>query len=425
MTARQVLVVDDEIGIRELLRDILQDEGYQVQLAENAAEAREYRQRIRPDVVLLDIWMPDCDGITLLKEWGTGGMLTMPVVMMSGHGTIDTAVEATRIGAFDFLEKPIALQKLLKTVTAALKHSEQLPKSDMSLLSLGKSAVINELRQRLDQVSMSKTPLLLIGEKGSGAELCAKFLHQANTPWMELLELQRLADAPLDLLEQLREGILFIPEVSELDKTQQKGLLVLLAKAEKYGTRVVCSTSKPLPDLVAEGIFDNGLLQTMSVSTLRIPSLADHREDIPDLVRAMAFLLVETTASPYREFETAALNTLRNADWPGNLTQLDSVIRNLMQTSLGEKISLDDVNRVMEQFAPLKAIVIAPLSKKDSGLPIDFDKPLRQARDDFERLYFEHHIQRADKNMSRVAEAVELERTHLYRKLKQLGIKTK
>lgn len=425
MIARQVLVVDDEIGIRELLRDILQDEGYQVQLAENAAEAREYRQHTRPDVVLLDIWMPDCDGITLLKEWGTGGMLTMPVVMMSGHGTIDTAVEATRIGAFDFLEKPIALQKLLKTVTAALKHSEQLPKSDMSLLSLGKSAVINELRQRLEQVSMSKAPLLLIGEKGSGAELCAKFLHQTNTPWIELLESQRLADAPLDILEQLREGVLFIPEVSDLDKTQQKGLLVLLAKAEKYGTRVICGTSQPLPDLVAEGAFDNGLLQTLSVSTLRIPSLADHREDIPDLVRAMAFLLVETTASPYREFETAALNMLRNADWPGNLTQLDSVIRNLMQTSLGEKISLDDVNRVMEQFAPLQTAVVEKASSKESVKPLDLNKPLREVRDDFERLYFEHHIKKADKNMSRVAEAVELERTHLYRKLKQLGIKTK
>ncbi len=425
MTARQVLVVDDEIGIRELLRDILQDEGYQVTLAENAAEAREYLQHTRPDVVLLDIWMPDCDGITLLKEWGTGGMLTMPVVMMSGHGTIDTAVEATRIGAFDFLEKPIALQKLLKTVTTALKHSEQLSKSDMSLLSLGKSAVINELRQRLEQVSMSKAPLLLIGEKGSGAEFCAKFLNQANTPWMELLESQRLADAPLDLLEQLREGILFIPEVSDLDKTQQKGLLVLLAKAEKYGTRVVCGTSQPLPDLVAEGTFDNGLLQTLSVSTLRIPSLADHREDIPDLVRAMAFFLVETTTSPYREFETAALNMLRNADWPGNLSQLDSVIRNLMQTSLGEKISLDDVNRVMGQFTPLQTAVIQQSTLVENLLPIDLDQPLREARDQFERLYFEHHIQKANKNMSRVAEAVELERTHLYRKLKQLGIKTK
>ena len=424
MTARQVLVVDDEIGIRELLRDILEDEGYQVRLAENAAEAREFRQHARPDVVLLDIWMPDCDGITLLKEWGTGGLLTMPVVMMSGHGTIDTAVEATRIGAFDFLEKPIALQKLLKTVNAALKHSEQLPKSDMTLLNLGKSAVVSELRQRLEQLSMSKAPLLLIGEKGSGAELCAKFLHQAGTPWIELTELQRLAETPLELLEQLREGILFVPEVADLDKTQQKGLMVLLSKTEKYGTRVICSTSRPLPEMVSEGTFDNGLLLILSVSTLRIPSLADHREDIPELVRAMAFLLAETIAAPYREFETAALNALRNADWPGNLTQLDSVIHNLMRTSLGEKITSEDVNRVIEQFSPLQNVVEQE-SSKTNGLPIDLNRPLREVRDEFERLYFEYHIKKTDKNMSRVAEAAELERTHLYRKLKQLGIKIK
>ncbi len=424
MTARQVLVVDDEIGIRELLRDILEDEGYQVRLAENAAEAREFRQHARPDVVLLDIWMPDCDGITLLKEWGTGGLLTMPVVMMSGHGTIDTAVEATRIGAFDFLEKPIALQKLLKTVNAALKHSEQLPKSDMTLLNLGKSAVVSELRQRLEQLSMSKAPLLLIGEKGSGAELCAKFLHQAGTPWIELTELQRLAETPLELLEQLREGILFVPEVADLDKTQQKGLMVLLSKTEKYGTRVICSTSRPLPEMVSEGTFDNGLLLILSVSTLRIPSLADHREDIPELARAMAFLLAETIAAPYREFETAALNALRNADWPGNLTQLDSVIHNLMRTSLGEKITSEDVNRVIEQFSPLQNVVEQE-SSKTNGLPIDLNRPLREVRDEFERLYFEYHIQKTDKNMSRVAEAAELERTHLYRKLKQLGIKIK
>ena len=424
MTARQVLVVDDEIGIRELLRDILEDEGYQVRLAENAAEAREFRQHARPDVVLLDIWMPDCDGITLLKEWGTGGLLTMPVVMMSGHGTIDTAVEATRIGAFDFLEKPIALQKLLKTVNAALKHSELLPKSDMTLLNLGKSAVVSELRQRLEQLSMSKAPLLLIGEKGSGAELCAKFLHQAGTPWIELTELQRLAETPLELLEQLREGILFVPEVADLDKTQQKGLMVLLSKTEKYGTRVICSTSRPLPEMVSEGTFDNGLLLILSVSTLRIPSLADHREDIPELARAMAFLLAETIAAPYREFETAALNALRNADWPGNLTQLDSVIHNLMRTSLGEKITSEDVNRVIEQFSPLQNVVEQE-SSKTNGLPIDLNRPLREVRDEFERLYFEYHIKKTDKNMSRVAEAAELERTHLYRKLKHLGIKIK
>jgi DNA-binding NtrC family response regulator len=294
----------------------------------------------------------------------------------------------------------------------------------MNLFKLGKSAVITELRQRLEQVSLVNTPLLLIGEEGSGAELCAKFLHKPDTPWLELTDTQRLVDAPLDILEQLREGILFISELASLSKTEQKGLMVLLAKADKYGTRVVASTSQPLPDLVTEGQFDNALLQALSASTLKIPSLSDHREDIPDLARAIAFLLLEASDIPYREFETAALNTLRNAHWPGNLKQLDSVIRNLMQTSLGDRITVDDVQRVMDQFLPLQMSEIAS-TKKSKEVGINLDQPLREARDAFERLYFEHHIQKADKNMSRVAEAVELERTHLYRKLKQLGIKIK
>ena len=422
MTARQILVVDDEIGIRELLHDILQDEGYQVRLAENASQARDFRRQERPDLVLLDIWMPDCDGISLLKEWGNGGLLTMPVVMMSGHGTIDTAVEATRIGAFDFLEKPIALQKLLKTVNAALKHGEQLPRSDMTLVNLGKSAVISELRQRLDQVATLKTPLLLIGEKGSGAELCARFLHQPGTPWLELAEYAQLASAPMELLEQVREGLLFIPEVAELNKTEQKGLQLLLGKTEKYDVRVVCATSCALPQRVGEGQFDAALLQALSVTTLRVPALGDHREDIPDLARAMVTLLVETGEADYREFDISALNALRNTDWPGNLAQLDSVIRNLTQTSLAEKITLEDVNRVLEQFKPMEQ---APPSNGAVAAPVNFDQPLREARDDFERLYFQHHIAKVGGNMSRVAENVQLERTHLYRKLKQLGIKIK
>lgn len=421
MTARQILVVDDEIGIRELLSDILQDEGYQVRLAENASQAREWRRQERPDLVLLDIWMPDCDGISLLKEWGNAGLLTMPVVMMSGHGTIDTAVEATRIGAFDFLEKPIALQKLLKTVNAALKHGEQLPRSDMTLVNLGKSTVISELRQRLDQVAMLKTPLLLIGESGSGVELCARFLHKASTPWLELTEFSQLAAAPMEILEQTRDGLLFIPEVAALNRTEQKGLLLLLGKAEKYDVRVVCATAHALPQRVVENQFDTVLLQALSVTTLRVPALRDHREDIPDLAQAMVTLLVETGEAPYHEFDISALNALRNADWPGNLAQLDSVIRNLTQTSLDEKITLEDVNRVLEQFTPLERG--EPESTADSA--INLEQPLREARDDFERLYFEHHIAKAGGNMSRVAENVQLERTHLYRKLKQLGIKIK
>ncbi len=421
MTARQVLVVDDEIGIRELLRDILQDEGYHVRLAENAAEAREFRLQVRPDLVLLDIWMPDCDGISLLKEWGNSSLLTMPVVMMSGHGTIDTAVEATRIGAFDFLEKPIALQKLLKTVSAALKHGEELPKSDMSLINLGKSAVISELRQRLEQVASIKAPLLLIGEKGSGTELCARFLHRSGTSWLEFTENNQLAEAPLDILEQVRDGTLFIPEVAELNKTEQKGLLVLLGKAEKYDVRVICATSFALPQLAQENQFDSVLLQTLSVATLRVPALKDHSEDIPDLARAMVTLLVETGEATYREFDIAALNALRNASWPGNLAQLDNAIRNLMQTCLGEKITLDDVNRVLGQFEPMQQNHV----NEAAAFPINLDMPLREARDEFERLYFNHHMIKAGGNMSKVAEIVQLERTHLYRKLKQLGMKAK
>jgi len=424
MTARQVLVVDDEIGIRELLHDILQDEGYQVRLAENAAEAREWRQQVRPDLVLLDIWMPDCDGISLLKEWGNGGLLTMPVVMMSGHGTIDTAVEATRMGAFDFLEKPIALQKLLKTVTAALKYGEQMPKSGMSLLSLGKGAVITELKQRLEQIAITNAPLLLIGEKGSGAELCAKFLHEQNTPWVTLTENSRLAEAPIELLEQHMDGLLFIPEIVGLSKTEQRGLFLLISKAEKYGVRVVCATSQPVSRLVEEQ-FDSQLLQILAATTLSIPSLNEHREDIPDLVRSMALVMVETSEVPYREFDIAALNALRNASWPGNLTQLDNVVRNLMQTSLGDKITLSDVSRVLKQLEFMDIPSDTTDGTLTGGLMINLDLPLREARDAFEKIYFEHHIAKAGKNMSRVADNVELERTHLYRKLKQLGIKTK
>ena len=437
MAAKHILVVDDEIGIRELLRDILQDEGYRVQLAENAAAARAARLQERPDLVLLDIWMPDCDGITLLKEWVNSSMLTMPVVMMSGHGTIDTAVEATRIGAFDFLEKPIALQKLLKTVSTALKHGEQRPKSAMNLASLGKSPIITALKERLDKIAanVSPAPVLLIGPKGSGAELCARYLQEADSPWLALSDYARLANEPMDVLEGLRGGVLFIAELTELNKAEQKGLLLLIAKSDKYRVRVVCATSENLPRLQAEGLFDYNLYQTLTASSLSMPALNDHKEDIPDLVVAITHLQLELAGMDYREFDVAALNALRNGDWPGDLAQLDAVIRNLLQTSLGEKIGLEDVKRVLHQFDDRQVmgsteltVAVQIQSEQSVSLSLDsslFDQPLREARDDFERRYFEHHIKLVAHNMSKLAEIAGLERTHLYRKLKQLGIKIK
>ncbi|CAN4266497.1 MAG: hypothetical protein RLZZ572_21 [Pseudomonadota bacterium] len=437
MAAKHILVVDDEIGIRELLRDILQDEGYRVQLAENAAAARAARLQERPDLVLLDIWMPDCDGITLLKEWVNSSLLTMPVVMMSGHGTIDTAVEATRIGAFDFLEKPIALQKLLKTVSTALKHGEQRPKSAMNLASLGKSPIITALKERLDKIAanVSPAPVLLIGPKGSGAELCARYLQEADSPWLALSDYARLANEPMDVLEGLRGGVLFIAELTELNKAEQKGLLLLIAKSDKYRVRVVCATSENLPRLQAEGLFDYNLYQTLTASSLSMPALNDHKEDIPDLVVAITHLQLELAGMDYREFDVAALNALRNSDWPGDLAQLDAVIRNLLQTSLGEKIGLEDVKRVLHQFDDRQVmgsteltVAVQIQSEQSVSLSLDsslFDQPLREARDDFERRYFEHHIKLVAHNMSKLAEIAGLERTHLYRKLKQLGIKIK
>jgi two-component system, NtrC family, nitrogen regulation response regulator NtrX len=421
MASRHILVVDDEIGIRELLSDILEDEGHRITLAENAQIAREMRLAQRPDLVLLDIWMPDCDGISLLKEWGNAGLLTMPVVMMSGHGTIDTAVEATRIGAFDFLEKPIALQKLLKTVNAALKYAENLPKTEMNLASFGKSLVISELKQRLEQIARTKNPLLLLGKKGGSVELCARFLHTAGAPWVGLTEYEKLATAPLEILEQAREGVVYIDEVTALNKTEQKGLLLLLIKAEKYDVRVVCASTHSMPQLAENAQFEQPLLQALSTTTLKVPALNDHQEDIPDLAISMATLLTETSGIGYKSFDVAALNALRNAEWPGDLTQLEAVVQNLMLSSLGEKITLEDVTRVLEQFTDTSE----NQASMQAALPIELVQPLREARDDFERYYFKHHMKLVNNNMSKLAEISGLERTHLYRKLKQLGINIK
>ncbi|MBI3044105.1 MAG: sigma-54-dependent Fis family transcriptional regulator [Betaproteobacteria bacterium] len=410
---QQILVVDDEIGIRELLSEILSDEGYQVRLAENAGAARAFRTQARPDLVLLDIWMPDTDGITLLKEWATAGLLTMPVVMMSGHGTIDTAVEATRIGAYDFLEKPIALQKLLATVGRALKQGGEQARSALSLASLGRSPLVAELKQRLERVMSLRTPLLLTGEPGCGLELAARFLHQRNTPWVAPENRSALAEAPLELLGQAREGTLFLREVADLSRVEQKGLLLAASKIERYNVRLVSGASSELAERVAQGAFDSRLYGVLAATTIRVPSLREHREDVPDIANLTLSRMVEAKEAPPRQFTTAALNALRNYDWPGNLAQLESVVRTLALTCASEQIPLEEVSRALPH----------PAAPAPVAHDLAFDMPLRDARDAFERTYFEYHIAREGGNISRVAENVGLERTHLYRKLKQLGVR--
>ena len=411
-----ILVVDDEVGIRELLSEILTDEGYDVHLAENAEAARAFRTLRRPDLVLLDIWMPDTDGVTLLKEWAGGGQLTMPVVMMSGHGTIDTAVEATRLGATDFLEKPVALAKLIDTVNKAIKRGASLPRRTpgMDLSALGRSPLILELKKRLTQIAGNTAPVLLQGEPGSGFEICAHFLHQPASAWVEIKDRARLVSEPLSFVEALGNGTLYLPEVWELARLEQKGLGLLLDRIEGSGARLVCASSRSLDAMVGAGEFDNRLFYRLSSLAIQLPPLRDHREDVPDIANFMLAQLVEEGVSPVRRLTTPALNQLRNFDWPGNLPQLGNVVRTLAVTALANEIDAVEVNRVL---APMKLSVPAVAH----GIPLDI--PLREARDAFERMYFEQLIQKEGGSMTRVADKSGLERTHLYRKLKQLNIR--
>jgi two-component system, NtrC family, nitrogen regulation response regulator NtrX len=202
--------------------------------------------------------------------------------------------------------------------------------------------------------------------------------------------------------------------VAELSKVEQKGLLLLLGRLDRYNVRVICGTSRGLPELVAQGAFDSRLYSLLSAMTIRVPSLREHSEDVPDLANLMLSGMVEAKEVQPRQFSTAALNALRNHDWPGNVAQLQSVVRTLALTTLGEQITLEDVERAL----PPPAL---PQHAPRHDLP--YDLPLRDARDAFERVYFEHHIAKEGGNISRVADSVGLERTHLYRKLKQLGIK--
>ncbi len=403
-----ILVVDDEVGIRELLSEILADEGHTVRLAENARVARDARGRERPDLVLLDIWMPDLDGISLLKEWKAGGQLTMPVVMMSGHATIDTAVEATRIGAMDFLEKPIALQKLLATVKRALRSGESRAPSRMALANLGRSPVMTDLKKRLSQLAGVGAPLLLRGEAGVMPELYARHLQQASTPWVHAA--QALGDPPQDLLNQAAGGILFVEELAQLSKPQQRSLAFIIPKAERHKVRLISFTAEDPRLLVEERGFDAQLLAQMSQLVLVLPALRHYSEDVPELAAMLLAQLVETRFCPPHHFSTAALNALRTAPWPRNLEELQQVVKSAALIALEEEIAVQDIESVTTRpSAP------APFGT----LPLDL--PLREARETFERAYFEHHLAR-DSSISRLAETSGLERTHLYRKLKALGI---
>jgi two-component system, NtrC family, nitrogen regulation response regulator NtrX len=411
-----ILVVDDEVGIRELLSEILIDEGYDVRLAENAGAARVIRNGLRPDLVLLDIWMPDLDGISLLKEWHAAGQLNMPVVMMSGHGTIDTAVEATRYGAFDFLEKPIALQKLLSTVQKALKHDTPPSRPPLTLDAFGRSTFIKEFKRRLEQAAAKAPVLLLKGATGGMAEICARTLLPPRAPWLDLSAISSALTQ--EMLEKISGGILYVPDLAGLGKMQQMNLGFAVDRLEKLHLQLVAATVTSLTAL-AEAGWDSKLLARLGDVWVAMPSLAGHADDLPEIAGLLLSNFVERVEVPPRRFSTGALNALRTLPWndlpDATWSDLYALVRNLALTALEEEISAEDVSRVMPQEAG-GVREVTPL------LPL-FDQPLREARDAFEKLYFEHHLRLEGGNMTRLAERCGLERTHLYRKLKQLDVK--
>ena len=407
----QILVVDDEMGIRELLSEILADEGHTVLLAENAGAARKIRSEKRPDLVLLDIWMPDTDGISLLKEWSSAGLLTMPVVMMSGHGTIDSAVEATRVGAIDFLEKPIALQKLLATVKKALKHEVTPQKPPLTLDAFSRSPLLKDLKKRLEQAAAKNSVLLLKSASGNIAEICARTLHTPKTPWLDL----SLSSAPLtqEMLVNAEGGVLFISDLTLLGKLQQRNLAYALERLEKYNLQLIAASPRSLTVLTDAG-WEPALVARLGEVWVALPQLSGHTDDVPEIASLVLSHLVERNEVPARQFSSGALNALRLHHWEGEWAELLSTVKNLALAALEEDISVEDVETLLSRDA-----TDAP--KQPLALPM-FNQPLRDAREEFERMYFEYHLKSERGNMTRVADKTGLERTHLYRKLKQLGL---
>jgi len=391
-----------------LLSEILSDEGYDIVLAENAATARAARLSAKPDLVLLDIWMPDVDGVTLLKEWAANDLLKVPVIMMSGHGTIDTAVEAVKLGAMDFLEKPIALQKLLAAVRRGLQRQPSVrPRNAVSLASFPRSAPLKDLRRRLEQIADKARSLTLRTGAGTIAELCARTLQRPGSPWFDMASLSQPIDLPA--LESARGGILYVEDLAQLARAQQKNLAFALDRLDKYDLKIVCGSSRSQEELLADA-WEAPMVKRLFEITLAPPSLTDLKDDVPEMATQVLVYLIEGGEVPPRRLSTAALNALRTKPWPGGFGELRAAVRSLALGTLEDEIGLDDVNRQLGRASNAAA----------QALPLDM--PLREARESFERMYFEYHLQLESGNITRLADKTGLERTHLYRKLKQLGI---
>ena len=452
MNKRQILVVDDEPDIRSLVQEILEDEGFSVKVAENATKAREEVESHKPELILLDIWMPDTDGITLLKEWKEEDNIAAPIIMMSGDGNVETAVEATRHGAYDFIEKPLSISKLLLTIKHAFETSS-LQKENLQLRQItstklepiGKSKVMQNLRAQIARIAEHDTPVLMQGESGTDKELFARYLHslshRSDGPFItvsisalakdhadiELFGLETNNQVQEGYFDKANGGVLYIKDIAELDPALQSHLHDVL-ETKKYShigsseqidldLRIIAATRFDIESLIQENRFRDDLYYLLNILPISIPPIRDHFEDIPALLEYYVDYFIETEGLPYRKFNVAAQNRLRSYQWPGNVRELKNIVQRLLILGSDENITIDELESCLGNNTP-----------KQSATNIegfDFDLPLRDARENFEKAYLEYQLKKAKGSVSKVANTVGIERTHLYRKLKTLGIDLK
>ncbi len=442
----RILVVDDEAEICRLLNEILRDEGYSVDIAQNAAQARQAYASGEYSLILLDIWMPDTDGITLLREWSTKE-LKCSIVMMSGHGTIEAAIEATRLGAFDFIEKPLSLSKLLQVVKQALASGKQLHKPPALLghqatVPSGKSRAMQQLREQLQQAANNNASTLLLGEAGCGRETCARFLHanslRSASPLVMLtpasinddtaaIELfGNVATKSIGLLSRARGGTLLIKGLEDASPLLQKLLVGALesksftpigsTQSESLDVRLISTAQTGFAHQAGQQSVRADLFIHLNTFSIQIPALRERAEDVPELLRYYAERIADEEHLSLRRFDVSAQNRLRNYPWPGNVQELRNLVRRFLMVGGSEEIHLEEI----EQELNAHASDHEPLVKHDL-----LALPLREAREHFERAYLQQQLMLCDGKVGQLAKRVGMERTHLYRKLRMLGVDIK
>ena len=454
--ASDILIVDDEADICELVSGLLQDEGYNTRSARDSDTALGAIANRRPNLVFLDIWLQgsQLDGLQLL------GMVKeqhpdLPVVMISGHGNIETAVAAIKQGAYDFIEKPFKADRLILVADRALETS-RLRREVKELKALGplpssivgRSPAINSLRQTIDKVAPTNSRILIVGPSGAGKELTARTLHgqssRANGPFVvinaaamtpdrmeiELFGVEQTNGTQarkVGALEEAHGGTLFIDEIADMPReTQNKILRVLVDQTFQrvdgstkvaVDVRIVSSTSRNIEAEISAGRFREDLYHRLSVVPVRVPPLADRREDIPDLVNYFMEQISQSTGLPQRKIGADAMAVLQSHDWPGNVRQLRNNVERLMILAGGDPNAVIDASMLPQDVGSM-----VPSMPNGNGGEQLMGLPLREARELFEREYLLAQISRFGGNISRTAEFVGMERSALHRKLKALGI---